>query len=77
MRIKPVTTPETSPESKGMAESFVKTLKRNYAKLAELADSRTVIAQLPKWFDDYNLYHQHSALGYMLAKLFREKRAVN
>jgi putative transposase len=40
-------------------------------------DSETVMAQLSKWFDDYNSYHPHSALGYLSAKLFREKRAVN
>jgi len=75
--LKPVTTPVTSPQSNGMAESFVKTLKRDYAKLADRSDSQTVMAQLPKWFDDYNSYHPHSALGYVPAKLFREKRAVN
>ncbi len=75
--LKPVTTPVTSPQSNGMAESFVKTLKRDYAKLAERPDSQTVMAQLPKWFDDYNSYHPHSALGYVPAKLFRAKRAVN
>jgi putative transposase len=75
--LKPVTTPVTSPQSNGMAESFVKTLKRDYAKLADRPDSQTVMAQLPKWFDDYNSYHPHSALGYVPAKLFREKRAVN
>jgi putative transposase len=75
--LKPVTTPETSPQSNGMAESFVKTLKRDYAKLADQPDSKTVMAQLPKWFDDYNSYHPLSALGYVPAKLFREKRAVN
>jgi putative transposase len=31
--LKPITTPVTSPQSNGMAESFVKTLKRDYAKL--------------------------------------------
>ena len=40
-------------------------------------DSQTVMAQLPKWFDDYNSYHPHGALRYLPAKLFREKRAVN
>jgi putative transposase len=34
MGLMPVTTPVTSPQSNGMAESFVKTLKRDYAKLA-------------------------------------------
>ena len=66
-----------SQQSNGMAESFVKTLKRDYAKLANRADSKTVIAQLQKWFDDYNSYHPHSALGYLPPKLFREKRAIN
>ena len=75
--LKPVTTPVTSPQSNGMAESFVKTLKRDYAKLAERPDSQTVMAHLPKWFDDYNSYHPHSALGYVPPKLFRERRAVN
>ena len=36
--LKPVTTPVTSPQSNGMAESFVKTLKRDYAKLANRPD---------------------------------------
>ncbi len=55
--LKPVTTPVTSPQSNGMAESFVKTLKRDYAKLANRPDSKTVMAQLKDWFDDYNSYH--------------------
>ncbi len=75
--LKPVTTPVTSPQSNGMAESFVKTLKRDYAKLADRPDSQTVMAQLSRWFDDYNSYHPHSALGYVPPKLFRKKRAVN
>jgi putative transposase len=56
LRLKPVTTPVTIPQINGMAESFVKTLKRDYAKLAERPDSQTVMAQLPKSFDDYNSY---------------------
>jgi transposase InsO family protein len=65
-----------SPQSNGMAESFVKTLKRDYAKLANWPDSKTVMAQLKDWFDDYNSYHPHSALGYLPPTLFREKRSV-
>jgi putative transposase len=59
--LKPVTTPVTSPKSNGMAESFVKTLKRDYAKLANRPDSKTVMAQLKDWFDDYNSHHLHRA----------------
>ena len=60
-RLKPVTTPVTSPQSNGMAESFVKTLKGDYAKLANRPDSKTVMAQLKDWFDDYNSHHLHRA----------------
>ena len=74
--LKPITTPVTSPQSNGMAESFVKTLKRDYAKLANRPDSKTVMAQLQSWFDDYNSYHPHSALGYLPPTLFREKQSV-
>jgi len=74
--LKPITTPVTSPQSNGMAESFVKTLKRDYAKLANRPDSKTVMAQLQGWFDDYNSYHPHSALGYLPPTVFREKRSV-
>jgi hypothetical protein len=35
------------------------------------------MAQLPKWFDDYNSYHPHSALSHLPAKLFRAKRAAD
>jgi putative transposase len=35
-----------------MAESFVKILKRDYAKLANRPDTKTVMAQMKDWFDD-------------------------
>jgi putative transposase len=74
--LKPVTTPVTSPQSNGMSASFVKMLKRDYAKLANRPDSKTVMAQLKDCFDDYNSYHPHSALVYLPPTLFREKRSV-
>ncbi len=43
-----------SPQSNGMAESFVNTLKREYAKLANRPDPKPVMAQLQGWCDDYN-----------------------
>ena len=48
------TTPSYSPKSNGMVEAFVKTFKRDYVWSADLTDARTVMAQLSKWFEDYN-----------------------
>jgi hypothetical protein len=50
-------TPVRSPQSNGIAEAFVKTLKRDYARLAILADAKTVMRLLPAWFEDYNTIH--------------------
>ena len=47
-------TPVRSPESNGIAEAFVKTFKRDYARLSILPDAETVIALLPAWCEDYN-----------------------
>jgi putative transposase len=74
--LKPVTKTATSPQSNGMAKSFVKTLKLDYAKLANRPDSKTLMDQQKYWFDDYNSYHPHSALGYLPPTLFRKKRSV-
>jgi putative transposase len=41
--LKPVTTPVISPQRNVMAESLVKTLKRDYTKLAKRPDSKTVM----------------------------------
>lgn len=75
--LKPVTTPVHSPQSNGMAESFVKTIKRDYARLALRPDARTVIRQLHSWFEHYNTQHPHSALKYLPPRTFREKQALN
>jgi hypothetical protein len=45
-------TPVRSPESNGIAEAFVKTFKRDYARLSILPDAETVIALLPAWFEE-------------------------
>jgi putative transposase len=47
-----------------MAEAFIRTLKRDYARVSAKPDARSVIDQLPIWLDHYNEVHPHRALGY-------------
>jgi putative transposase len=72
MGLEACTTPVQSPESNGMAEAFIKTFKRDYVHVNSLNDSRTVLAQLPNWFEDYNTNHPHKALKMMSPKEYRE-----
>ena len=58
----PCFTPVRSPESNGMAESFVKTFKRDYVYVHDRPDAATVLAQLDRWFEDYNEVHPHKGL---------------
>ena len=73
-RLVPRTTPVSSPQSNGMAEAFVRTLKRAYVRVNLRPDAQTVIAQLPAWLDHYNKVHPHRALGYRSP---RELIAIN
>jgi putative transposase len=56
-----------------MAESFVKTIKRDYAKLALRSDAKAVMQQLTDWFEHYNTKHPHSALKYLSPRMFKER----
>jgi putative transposase len=68
--LEPLTTPVTSPQSNGMAEAFVRTIKRDYARVNSMPDARTVLNSLPRWFDHYNDVHPHSALRYRSPRQF-------
>jgi transposase InsO family protein len=54
----------------GIAEAFVKTFKRDYARLSILPDAETVIALLPAWFADYNEVRPHSGLKFLSPREF-------
>nr|WP_153006259.1 IS3 family transposase [Sphingomonas sanguinis] len=69
----PRTTPVSSPQFNGMAEAFVRTLKRDYVRVNPRPDAQTVIAQLPAWLDHYNEVHPHRALGYRSPREFIAK----
>ena len=62
--LEPRTTPIESPQSNGMAEAFVRTFKRDYARVNSVPDAQTVMSMLPSWFNHYNRVHPHKALGY-------------
>ncbi len=63
-------TPVRSPQSNGMSEAFVKTLKRDYASTVILPDADTVMALLPNWIDDCCEVHPHSDLKFRSAREF-------
>ena len=67
----PLTTPIESPQSNGMAEAFVKTFKRDYARVNPRPNAATVLRQLESWFDHYNTVHPHKSLGYRSPREFR------
>jgi putative transposase len=54
-----------SPQSNGMAEAFVGTLKRDYVYTSDCFDADAVLKMLPEWFKDYNEEAPHSGLGMM------------
>ena len=62
--LEPKTTAIRSPQSNGVAESFVKTMKRDYIGIMPKPDSQTAVLNLSLAFEHYNEYHPHSALGY-------------
>jgi putative transposase len=64
------TTPAYCPESNGMAEAFVKTIKRDYVYVSDLSDAETVMGQLPLWFKDYNENAPHKGFKMRSPKQF-------
>jgi putative transposase len=71
--LEPLTTPVCSPQSNGMAESFVKTMKRDYIAFMPKPDAHTAIKNLGLAFEHYNEHHPHSALKYRSPREFRKK----
>jgi transposase InsO family protein len=72
--LKPITTPVCSPQSNGIAESFVNTFRRDYLSRMDLSNAAVVLAQLPAAFEHFNVVHPHSSLKMMSPRQFREHR---
>ena len=71
LNLVPCFTPVASPESNGMSEAFVKTLKRDYLRVCPVPDARTALDQIAGWFDDYKENHPHSRLRMRSPREFR------
>ena len=65
-----------SPQSNGMAESMVKTLKRDYLPFIDLTSAETAIEALPNMIAQYNYEHPHSALNYLSPMEFRASKGL-
>lgn len=72
--LQPLTTPVCSPQSNGMAESFVKTIKRDYIAAMPKPDAPTAMRHLALAFEHYNEHHPHSALNYRSPREYRRRR---
>jgi putative transposase len=76
LHLVPITTPAASPESNGMSEAFVNTLRRDYIVGADLATAAIVLEQIPAWLADYNAVAPHSALGFQSPQQYRSTRLM-
>ncbi|WP_174220257.1 IS3 family transposase [Escherichia coli] len=75
--LEPKNTAVQSPESNGIAESFVKTIKRDYISIMPKPDGLTAAKNLAEAFEHYNEWHPHSALGYRSPREYLRQRASN
>jgi len=76
LHLVPITTPAASPESNGMSEAFVNTLRRDYLAGADLSTADGILEQIPIWIADYNAVAPHSALGYQSPQQYRSTRLM-
>ncbi|HBT3010399.1 MULTISPECIES: IS3 family transposase [Klebsiella pneumoniae complex] len=75
--LEPKNTAVRSPESNGIAESFLKTIKRDYISIMPKPDGLTAAKNLAEAFEHYNEWHPHSALGYRSPREYLRQRASN
>jgi putative transposase len=60
--LEPYTKAVRSPESNGIAESFVKMIKRDYISIMPKPDSQLTVINLAQEFSHYSEYYPHGTL---------------
>ena len=75
--LRPVTTPVRSPQSNGMAESFVKTIRRDYVPHMPKPDQKSALNNLTIVFEHYNEQHPRRTLKYRPPREFRQLAAAS
>jgi len=70
------TIPIRSPESKGIAEAFFKSFKRDYVYQHPCKTFMEIAGIMPVWIHDYNTRATHSALGMISPLQFYENRKL-
>ena len=63
-----------SPESNGMSEAFVKTIKRDYVYVSDCYSAEVTMELLEGWIKDYNTVAPHSGLGMRSPSEYRKWR---
>ena len=63
-----------SPESNGMSEAFVKTIKRDYVYVSDCYSAEETEKLLERWIKDYNSVAPHSGLGMRSPEEYRKLR---
>ena len=74
LNLAPITTPAMSPQSNGMSEAFVNTIKRDYVAIADRSTAAAVMDQISSWIADYNAVAPHSALGFESPDEYRKEQ---
>jgi len=67
-------TPPKSPQTNGISEAFVKTLKRDYVRVNPLPDAETFPRLIGDWIEDDNDNHPHSGLKWRSPREFTKAK---
>lgn len=77
LNLKSCFTAAYSPESNGMSESLVNTIKRDYVYVNDCVDATVVIKMIDCWIKDYNEEAPHSSLKMMAPhEYYRSREAM-